>query len=128
MQKFSLILLVGVGGFLGASLRYLISINAARIFGADFPYGTLIANILGAIVIGFVIRLSLDTTLISGNTKLFLTTGMMGGLTTFSTFSYETVSMISEGNLTFGFLNLGLNVILSFLGVVLGMSIAKLLV
>lgn len=128
MQKFSLILLVGVGGFLGASLRYLISINAARIFGAEFPYGTLIANILGAIVIGFVMRLSLDTTLISGNTKLFLTTGMMGGLTTFSTFSYETVSMISEGNLTFGFLNLGLNVILSFLGVVLGMAIAKLLV
>ncbi|MCR6516077.1 MAG: fluoride efflux transporter CrcB [Clostridium sp.] len=128
MQKFSLILLVGVGGFIGASLRYLISINAARIFGAEFPYGTLIANILGAIVIGFVMRLSLDTTLISGNTKLFLTTGMMGGLTTFSTFSYETVSMISEGNLSFGFLNLGLNVILSFLGVVLGMAIAKLLV
>lgn len=128
MQKIILVLLVGCGGFIGASLRYIISVNAARLFGANFPYGTLIANILGAIIIGFVMRLSLDTILISPNTKLFLTTGMMGGLTTFSTFSYETVSMFSEGNIVFGFANLGLNVVLSFIGVVVGMGIAKIIV
>ena len=128
MQKLQLIFIVGCGGFIGAALRYLISINAAKVFGANFPYGTLIANIIGAIIIGFVMRLSLDTTIISPNKKLFLTTGMMGGLTTFSTFSYETVSMLNSGEYIIGIANLGLNVILSFIGVVLGMAIAKILV
>ncbi|SHE69187.1 fluoride efflux transporter CrcB [Clostridium fallax] len=128
MQKLQLIFIVGCGGFIGAALRYLISINAAKVFGANFPYGTLIANIIGAIIIGFVMRLSLYTTIISPNKKLFLTTGMMGGLTTFSTFSYETVSMLNSGEYIIGIANLGLNVILSFIGVVLGMAIAKILV
>lgn len=128
MQKIQLIVIVGCGGFIGAAIRYLISINATKVFGVDFPYGTLIANVLGAIIIGFVMRLSLDTTMVSPNTKLFLTTGIMGGLTTFSTFSYETVSMLNAGEYLVGALNLGLNVVLSFIGVVIGMSIAKLLV
>lgn len=128
MQKIQLIFIVGCGGFIGAALRYLISINAAKIFSPNFPYGTLIANILGAIIIGLVMRLSLDTAIISPNIKLFLTTGMMGGLTTFSTFSYETVSMLNSGEYMLGVLNLGLNIVFSFIGVVIGMSIAKLLV
>ena len=128
MQKIQLIFIVGCGGFIGAALRYLISINASKIFGPNFPYGTLIANILGAIIIGLVMRLSLDTAIISPNIKLFLTTGMMGGLTTFSTFSYETVSMLNSGEYMLGVLNLGLNIVFSFIGVVIGMSIAKLLV
>lgn len=128
MQKIQLIAIVGCGGFIGAALRYIISLNAAKIFGADFPYGTLVANVIGAIIIGFVMKLSLDTSLITPNTKLFLTTGMMGGLTTFSTFSYETVTMINSGQYVLGVLNLGLNVVLSFLGVTLGMIIARIMV
>lgn len=128
MQKIELIAIVGCGGFIGAVLRYIISLNAAKIFGADFPYGTLIANIIGAIIIGFVMKMSLDTSLITPNTKLFLTTGMMGGLTTFSTFSYETVTMINSGQYVLGALNLGLNVVLSFIGVTLGMIVARLVI
>ncbi|AIY83104.1 MAG: fluoride efflux transporter CrcB [Clostridium baratii] len=128
MQKIELIAIVGCGGFIGAALRYIISLNAAKIFGADFPYGTLIANIIGAIIIGFVMKMSLDTSLITPNTKLFLTTGMMGGLTTFSTFSYETVTMINSGQYVLGALNLGLNVVLSFIGVTLGMIVARLVI
>lgn len=128
MQKIELIAIVGCGGFIGAALRYIISLNAAKIFGADFPYGTLIANVIGAIIIGFVMKMSLDTSLITSNTKLFLTTGMMGGLTTFSTFSYETVTMINSGQYVLGAFNLGLNVVLSFVGVTLGMIIARLVV
>ena len=128
MQKIELIAIVGCGGFIGAALRYIISLNAAKIFGADFPYGTLIANIIGAIIIGFVMKMSLDTSLITPNTKLFLTTGMMGGLTTFSTFSYETVTMINSGQYVIGALNLGLNVVLSFIGVTLGMIVARLVI
>lgn len=128
MQKIELIVIVGCGGFIGAALRYIISLNAAKVFGADFPYGTLIANVLGAIIIGFVMKISLDTSLITPNTKLFLTTGMMGGLTTFSTFSYETVTMINSGQYILGAFNLGLNVVLSFAGVTLGMIISRAIV
>ncbi|MEG1004086.1 fluoride efflux transporter CrcB [Clostridium sp.] len=128
MQKVQLVAIVGCGGFIGAALRYLISVNAAKIFGADFPYGTLIANVLGAIIIGFVMRISLDTAIVSPNTKLFLTTGMMGGLTTFSTFSYETVTMLNSGEYILGAFNLGLNVVLSFVGVIIGMALARVMV
>lgn len=127
MQKLLLALIVGLGGFLGASLRYIISIFAAKNFGGTFPYGTLIANILGALLIGFIMEFSMDSVLISSNMKLFLTTGIMGGLTTFSTFSYETVSMLTSGNITLGIENLTLNLGCSLLFVVIGQKLAKIL-
>lgn len=128
MQKILLVIIVGCGGFIGASLRYLISLGATKGFGTQFPYGTLIANILGAIIIGFVMKLSLDTTLISPNSRLFLTTGMMGGLTTFSTFSYETIGLLNGGQVSIGIINIILNLGLSLIGVVIGMALARLLV
>ncbi|EGT4145571.1 fluoride efflux transporter CrcB [Clostridium perfringens] len=127
MQKLLLALIVGLGGFLGASLRYIISIFAAKNFGGTFPYGTLIANILGALLIGFIMEFSMDSVLISSNMKLFLTTGIMGGLTTFSTFSYETVSMLTSGNVTLGIENITLNLGCSLLFVVIGQKLAKIL-
>lgn len=98
MQNIELLALVGCGGF------------------------------IGALIIGFVMKLSLDTALISRNTKLFLTTGMMGGITIFSTFTYETVSMLNLGVYILGVVNLLLNVILSLVGVLIRMFFAKLLV
>lgn len=127
MEKSLLVLVVGCGGFIGASLRYLISLWAAKGIGAGFPFGTLIANILGAIIIGFVVEMSMRTSVISPTTKLFITTGMMGGLTTFSTFSLETITILSHGNIGLGSLNIGLNLILSLIGVVVGQFIAKML-
>lgn len=126
MQKLLLALIVGLGGFLGASLRYLISIFAAKNFGGNFPYGTLIANILGALLIGFIMEFSMDSALISSNMKL-LTTGIMGGLTTFSTFSYETISMLTNGNMTLGIENIILNLGCSLLFVVIGQKLARIL-
>lgn len=127
MQRVFLVILVGCGGFIGASLRYLISLGAKGI-GTSFPFGTLIANILGALIIGFVMQLSLDTALISANTRLFLTTGMMGGLTTFSTFSYETIGLLTTGQSGLGIVNIIVNLGLSLLGVVIGMAIARAIV
>ena len=117
MQK---LLYVGIGGFIGASLRYSISINATKLFGTKFPYGTLIVNVLGGILIGLIMEISFTTNLISPNLRLFLTTGIMGGLTTFSTFSYETINLISEGSYILGSINICLNLFLSLLGVVIG--------
>ena len=92
------LLYVGIGGFIGACLRYIISTNSSKLLGAEFPYGTLIVNIIGGLLIGFIMELSLTTDLISPNLRLFLTTGIMGGLTTFSTFSYETISLFNDGS------------------------------
>jgi CrcB protein len=114
------LLYVGIGGFIGACLRYMISTNSSKMFGTGFPYGTLIVNVVGGLIIGLIMELSLTTDLISPNLRLFLTTGIMGGLTTFSTFSYETVSLFNDGSYMLGTLNTCLNLFLSLGGVVLG--------
>jgi CrcB protein len=88
------LLIIALGGAIGTILRYLTSLLAVRWFGPEFPYGTLLVNLSGAFVIGLVQELSTETAMISDNTRLFLTTGMMGGLTTYSTFSYETVRLM----------------------------------
>ncbi|MFL0197029.1 fluoride efflux transporter CrcB [Clostridium sp. WILCCON 0269] len=117
MQK---LFYVGIGGFIGTCLRYIISYYSPKLFGTQLPYGTLIVNIVGGILIGFIMELSLVTNSISPNLRLFLTTGIMGGLTTFSTFSYETINFFSNGSYVLGTLNTCLNLFLSLGGVVFG--------
>ena len=117
------ILCVGLGGFIGAISRYLISMQASKFFTGRIPIGTLFVNILGGLLIGFILELNSKTNVISPQMKLFLTTGLMGGLTTFSTFSYETVGLFSDGSYISAMVNIILNVILSLIGVVIGKSI-----
>jgi CrcB protein len=87
-------LFVAVGGAIGSVLRYRISGWATGWLGAEFPYGTLIVNTAGAFIIGFVQQVGTESLLIPDDVRLFLTTGVMGGLTTYSTFSYETVRLM----------------------------------
>lgn len=124
MQK---LIYVGIGGFIGACLRYSISYYSPKLFGTQLPYGTLIVNIIGGILIGFIMEFSLITNLISPNLRLFLTTGIMGGLTTFSTFSYETISFFSSGSYVLGTLNTCLNLFLSLGGVVFGKFVSHMI-
>lgn len=91
------ILLVALGGAMGSVMRYVTSTLAALWFGVEFPYGTLIVNLSGAFVIGLVQEVGKDALLIPDSVRIFLTTGMMGGLTTYSTFSYETVRLMEAG-------------------------------
>jgi fluoride exporter len=121
------ILCVGLGGFIGASLRYIISINSTKLFGAQFPYGTLIVNVIGGLFIGLIMELCITTNAISPSLKLFLVTGIIGGLTTFSTFSYETVTLFIEDNYVAGMLNTVLNLFLSIAGVVIGKSLIQII-
>jgi CrcB protein len=121
------LLLVCLGGALGTGLRYLTSLGAARWLGVDFPWGTLVVNLSGAFVIGLVQQVGLGSTLLSDDTRLFLTTGMMGGLTTYSTFSYETVRLAQEGEWGLAGVNVVATTAACLALCVLGMAVGRLL-
>ncbi len=89
------VLLVGLGGALGAMCRFLLS-TAGK--SNSFPFSTLIINIVGSLVIGIVLALYEKNSLLSDHVKLFLATGICGGFTTFSTFSAENVQLLKAGN------------------------------
>ena len=123
--KLQRIIYVGIGGGIGAVIRYWVTKQSANLFNSSIPIGTLIVNVVGGFLIGMIYELSMSTDLISPNLKLFLTTGIMGGLTTFSTFSYETISLISDGRFIVGMTNILLNVFLSLGGVALATSLCR---
>jgi fluoride exporter len=118
------VLLVALGGALGTIARYLTSLVAIRWFGPEFPFGTLIVNISGAFIIGLVQELGTETAVVSDNTRLFVTTGVMGGLTTYSTFSYETIRLMEANAWAQAWINVVVTTTiclgLCFLGIVAG--------
>ena len=85
-------LLVMLGGSLGAASRYGVSLLSARLFGPQFPYGTMLVNLAGCFLIGLLFALADRSRLLTPDVRLLLITGYLGALTTFSTFSLETVS------------------------------------
>ena len=91
--------LIALGGALGSLARFFLSGVAAHQFGETFPWGTLIVNVTGSFVIGFVATLTGPDgrTFASGNTRQFLMTGILGGYTTFSSFSLQTLNLAREG-------------------------------
>ena len=89
---------VGLGGFLGAVLRYLTTL-ATQGVSVGFPYGTLVSNVLGCFVIGIVATLAMGTTLLSTESRLFLATGVCGGYTTLSSLIYELSQLVEDGEL-----------------------------
>ena len=118
MKLFIKCLAVGIGGFLGSVLRYLLSeIPVKQI---NYPINTLITNIIGAVIIGMVISYA-DKTGMRPEKLLLLKTGFCGGLTTFSTFSYETFRLIEKGNLLLAGSYVILSVACSIVGVYLGL-------
>jgi len=120
------ILAVGLGGLLGSCGRYLITRLLER-FEFAFPLSTLLSNVIAALLIGFIIGFERQMPSLSATKKLFLTTGMLGGLSTFSTFSLETVAYLETGKYLHALGNIGLNVGLSLLFVFIGFYLAKLL-
>ena len=93
-----------LGGAAGTGARYLLSGWALAAFGATFPYGTLAVNLVGSFLVGLLMQIGLTTPLMSPTLRLALTTGVMGGFTTYSTFNYETIRYFQDGSweLAFG--------------------------
>jgi CrcB protein len=116
---------VAIAGALGALSRWGISIWAARLTGAGFPFGTLTVNIIGCFVLGFLMHLSLVTDIIGNNIRVGLTVGFLGALTTFSTFSYETIKMLEEQMWMNAGLNIGGNLIIGLLATSVGLITAR---
>lgn len=120
------VILVAVGGAIGSTARYLVSTWAATRYGAEFPYGTLIVNITGCFVIGTFLTLATERLDISPYWRVFITVGIVGGMTTFSSFSYETIHLLQEADMLRAFYNVGLNILVGFSATWLGVVVARL--
>ena len=118
-------LLVAVGGALGSTARYLTSVVAGRVFGAAFPVGTLAVNLVGCLLIGIAFSLAEDRAVLSPHGRLFFMTGVLGGLTTFSTYALETVTYFGDGARNVAVANLVLTNVLGLLLVLAGMRVGR---
>jgi CrcB protein len=119
------LLAVGIGGFLGACLRF--GITRMLVQYQSFPFATLVSNVIAGLCIGVVIGVERETSHLPAHAKLFLTTGFLGGLSTFSTFSLETVMLLEGGHWWKAGANTLLNVGLSFAGVFAGFVMVKMI-
>jgi CrcB protein len=120
------LVLVCVGGAFGSGARYLVAIGAVRWIGGEFPYGTLAVNLIGSFLIGLVQQLAALTAL-SEDSRLLMSTGVLGGLTTYSAFSYETVRLAQLGAWRAAVVNVLLTTMLCLALCVAGMVVGRLL-
>jgi CrcB protein len=120
------ILLIGVGGFLGAVSRFYVSKGTMMLFGNKIPYGTLAVNVIGSFILGLVFTLSVEKLVISENMRFLIAVGFLGAFTTFSTFSVETLYLIEDGAYLPAFMYVAGNVVLSLSAAFLGIGLARL--
>ncbi len=120
-------LLVALGGALGSVGRYWVGGLAPRLLGPAFPYGTLVVNLVGSFLISLVMGVALHSTNVPVNVRLFLTTGVIGGFTTYSTFNYETLVLLQQKLWLTAGLNLAGTLCGCLVAGVLGLWVARLL-
>ena len=119
------VLIVALGAGFGGGLRYWISNYVSKILPIFFPYGTLAVNILGSIILGILIFGFDEHGNLSSTLKLFIGVGFCGGLTTFSTFSFETFNLLKNTEFLLAGINILLNVTLTLVGIYIGYLITR---
>lgn len=120
--NFTNIMLVGAGGFLGSALRFILATWSVRASGiAVFPVGTLVVNILGCLVIGFLAGLSEGRQVFNSEIRLLIFVGILGGFTTFSAFGLDTINLIRDGRIAFGMSNVLLQIGVCLVSVWIGL-------
>jgi len=120
-------LLVSLGGAIGSGARYLVSSGAQAWLGSAFPVGTLVVNVLGSFLICAIMHLALSANLIGADVRLFLTTGVLGGFTTFSAFGHETLQFARGGSFLLAMLYVAATLVLGLAAGLAGDAVARLL-
>jgi fluoride exporter len=118
-------LIVCAAGGAGCGVRYLVALWAGKHLGTAFPYGTLIVNVVGSFLMTLILELSLQQTSMPPNLRLALTTGFLGGLTTYSSFNYESTALVLGDQLVRGLANVLVTVVLCFGAGLLGLVVAR---
>lgn len=118
-------LVIGSGGFVGANTRYFIGRWAVQKWGTSFPFGTLIINVSGCFILGLFAVMAARLAW-NEQWRLFIAVGFLGAFTTFSTFEYETFDLTRQGEMIRAGLNICGSVIIGFIAVALGASLAQL--
>jgi len=121
------LLLVGVGGFIGSIARFLVQKLNLNWQVLSIPMGTLTVNVLGSLLIGFIIGVSGKSEIISPSLRLFLMVGICGGFTTFSSFTAENMTLMQNGQFATVLIYTGLSILLGFLAVYLGYTLSNIL-
>ncbi len=116
---------IGIFGACGCLSRYLVSGWVLKATGTALPFGTLAVNVIGSFLLGLIMEGSQHSTLLSPEVRLGITVGFMGGFTTFSTFSYETIRLLEEGSFTSAGANILLNVLVCVSAAALGIFVAR---
>jgi len=119
------IIIIGIGGFLGAISRYGVALWIGQRWGRSFPLGTFVINVSGSFLIGLLMTLMAERFTENPQWRLLLVVGFLGAYTTFSTFEYETGALLKDGEWLFASLNVVLSVFVGFIALKLGEVIAK---
>jgi len=120
-----LMILAAMGGAIGAAARYAVSVGATRLLGHGFPWGTLAVNVIGCLIMGFLIEAIALRYSVSHEVRTFLFTGILGGLTTFSAFSLDFATLVERKEHLTAALYLGASVGLSILALFAGLAIVR---
>lgn len=121
-------LIVGTGGFIGSGARFLMHYFMVRNFTLVFPLSTFLINIIGCFAIGVIYALSIRGTAITPEWRFFLATGICGGFTTFSTFSYESITLFKDGNYAWALVYIIGSVLVGLLATIGGIGLVNSLV
>ena len=116
---------IAAGSAIGGMSRYLVGGLVQRMLDTTFPAGTLLINVTGSFLLGAILRYGVETPTLTPELRAFLTLGFCGGYTTFSTFSYETVALLEDGEWGRAGLYIGLSVLLSLAATFLGFAAAR---
>jgi len=116
---------IGFAGFVGTLLRYWLAGFIARRYSETFPYGTLMVNLIGCFVIGFLFYLFYDRALAGPTSRIAIFIGLIGGFTTFSSYGLQTFTLLREGEVFLALVNVAASNLLGVVLVWLGYSLAK---
>ena len=116
---------VALGGAFGSLGRYGIGMGVSRVAGSGWPWGTLVANVLGCLIAGFFVEMTLSTEIVSKEIKIGIAVGFLGALTTFSTFGHETFRLALDGHWGASALNVAANLGIGMISVLLGFWAAR---